>query len=165
MSCIATFYVLPESQRADFLSSKQREPHVEERRILFFRQRRQVSGEHVWEYLDRVAAKKTNLDFSGWLLVDYLFVYRQIKDADHFERLDEYYMAMFPSGAERLAASLGARPVDRAAIELYLTQDDRPLAESEREDTLTAYERAHSSLVEWCASIRPGVFGVLHLSF
>jgi hypothetical protein len=165
MSCIATLYVLPEGQHAGFMSSKEREPRVEQKKVLFFTLRKQVAGEQVWEFLDRVATNKTDLDFSGFLLVDYLFVYLQIAGDGYFERLDEYYSALSPGGAEKLGAFLATRPVDRAAIEHYLKEDGRPLAESERDDTLAAYEKAHSSLLEWCATIRAGVFGVLHLSF
>jgi len=165
MSCIATLYVLPESQHADFLSSNQRGPRIEEKKFLFFTQRKQVPGEHVWEFLDRVATKKIDLKYSGFLLVDYLFVYLQIRDADYFDRLDEYYSALSPSGAQKLSGILTSRPVDLAAIEHYLKEDGRPLAESEREDTLTAYEKAHADLLDWCALIRAEAFGVLHLSF
>jgi hypothetical protein len=165
MSCIATFYLLPESQRAAFLSSKEREPHGENTKVLFFTLRKQVAGEQIWEFLDRVAVKKTDLEFSGFLLVDYLFVYLRIKGDDYFQRLDENYSALMPNGAERLAAFLATRPVDRSTIERYLKDDGRPLAESERDDTLSAYETAHAKLAEWCASVRPGTFGVLHLSF
>lgn len=165
MSCIATFYVLPDSQHAAFLSSKQREPRVENTKVLFFTRRKQVAGEQVWEFLDRVAVKKTDLEFSGFLLVDYLFVYLRIKGDEYFQRLDDNYSALMPDGAEKLAALLAGRPVDRVAIERYLKDDGRPLAESERDDTLNAYEKAHSQLAEWCASVRPGTFGVLQLSF
>lgn len=165
MSCIATLYVLPESQHADFLSSNRREPRIEEKKFLFFTQRKQVPGEHVWEFLDRVAMKRTDLEYSGFLLVDYLFVYLQIRDADYFDRLDEYYSALSPSGAQKLSAFLTTRPVDRAAIEHYLKEDGRPLAESEREDTLAAYEKTHADMLSWCTSIRGETFGVLHLSF
>lgn len=165
MSCIATFYVLPESQHAAFLSAKQREPRVETTKILFFTRRKQVDGEQIWEFLDRVATKKVDLEFSGFLLVDYLFVFLRIKGDEYFQRLDDNYSALTPDGAEKLAALLAARPVDRAGIERYLKDDGRPLAEAEREDTLNAYETAHSKLAEWCASVRPGTFGVLHLSF
>ena len=165
MSCIATLHLLPESQHAAFLSSKEREPRVENTKVLFFTRRKQVAGEQIWEFLDRVAAKKFDLEFSGFLLVDYLFVYLRIRGDDYFQRLDDNYLALMPDGAEKLAALLAARPVDRAAIERYLRDDGRPLAESERDDTLNAYEMAHSKLAEWCASVRPGRFGVLHLSF
>src|SRR5262249_4456626 len=117
MSCIATLYVLSESQHASLLTSKQRESRIEEKKFLFLTRRRKVAGEEVWEFLNRVAEKKTDMEFSGFLLVDYLFVYLQIRDADYFERLDEYYSALSPSGAQKLRAFLGTHPVDRAAIE------------------------------------------------
>lgn len=165
MSCIVTFYLLPESQHAAFLSSKEREPRVEENKLLGFAKRKQVPGEAVWEFLDRVAEKRSELEFSGFLLIDYLFTYLQIASDEYFESLDEYYLALPPGGAEKLAAFLGAHPVDRPAIEHYLKNDGRPLAPVERDDTLAAYESAHASLLEWCTEIRTGTFGVLHLSF
>lgn len=156
---------MPEGQHAAFLSAKQREPRVEEKKVLFFTRRKQAVGEEIWQFLDRVAEKKTDLDFSGYLLVDYLFVYLQIRADDYFQRLDEYYSALSPVAAEELAAFLRTRPVDREAIERYLKDDGRPLADDEREDTLAAYELAHSRLLEWSKSVRAGLFGVLHLSF
>src|SRR5262245_20069491 len=67
MSCLATFYVLRESDRAVFLSAKEREPRIEEKKVfLFLKFRRPVAGEHVWEFLDRVATRRTELEFSGF---------------------------------------------------------------------------------------------------
>ena len=165
MSCIATLYVLPEAQRAAFSSAKEREPRVEEKKVLFFRFRKAIPGEHVWEFLDRESKEKTDLDFSGFLLVDYLFVYLQISEKDYFERLDDCYSILPHRGSAALVAFLRDRPVDRAAIERYLKDDGRALAASEREGTLAAYEEAHASLLDWCDSIGDSTFGVLHLSY
>lgn len=165
MSCIATLYLLPEAQHSAFRSAKQRDRRVEEKKFLFFTQRKEVAGEQVWEFLDRVAEKKTDLEFSGFLLVDYLFVYLELTEADFFERLDDYYLALSSAGADKLALLLATRPVDRSAISDYLKEDGRPLAEDERDSVLAAYEAAHSNLLDWCRSISPSTFGVLHLSF
>jgi hypothetical protein len=165
MSCIATFYVLPAAEHSAFLSAKQREPRVEEKKVLFLKFRQSVAGEHVWDFLARVAKKKIDLEVSGFLLVDYLFVYLQISEKDYFERLDDYYSALPNRGAVALAAFLSARSVDRTAIDEYLKEDGRPLAPSERDETLAAYEKAHAIVLEWCDSITTDSFGVLHLSF
>ena len=165
MSCLATFYVLPEAQRVAFMTAKERVPRVEVKKMLFFKVKKPVAGEQVWEFLDRVSVEKTELEFSGFLLVDYLFVYPGNRGAVHFDHSDENSHALSPGGADKLATFLRAHPVDRAAIENYLKKDGRPLGESEREATLDAYEESHASLLAWCASIQPGTFGVLYLSF
>jgi hypothetical protein len=103
MSCIATFYVLPVAEHSAFLSAKEREPRVEEKKVLFLKFRQSIAGEHIWDFLARVAKKKIDLEFSGFLLVDYLFVYLQISEKDYFERMDDYYSALPHRGAVALA--------------------------------------------------------------
>jgi hypothetical protein len=124
-----------------------------------------VSDTDDWEFLDQEASKKIDAEYSGFLLVDYLYVYLRIRAADYFQRIDEYYSSLLPSAAVALAAYLRPRPVDRAAVQRYLKDDRRALTDSDREGTLSAYEEVHASLLEWCDSITEGSVGVLHLSF
>jgi hypothetical protein len=147
------------------IRAKADEPRIETRRIFLFTVKKKVGTRYLWQFLDEVASSRTELQYSGYLLADFLFVYHQLPKDVTIEPIDDYHQAISSDSASALLTFLVEHRVDRADIERYLREDGRGLSEDERDGTLDAYEKAWTDVSEWCQSIGKGSFGVIHLSF
>src|SRR5688572_5284513 len=104
MSSIATFYVLPESKRAQFTEAHRTEKEV-------------TTGERfLWEYLDSATTDKTDFPFSGFVLIDYFFTFvtstlpKDLKTGLAAAAIDEHYYAISRDLAATFAEYLQTHP-------------------------------------------------------
>lgn len=112
MSSIATFYLLPETGRAEFTDAHRNQKSITYKRSLFGR-KEVITGERfLWEYLDSAATDRTELPFSGFPLIDYLFTFvatnlpENLQAALSAAAIDEHYYAISADLAAKFAEYL-----------------------------------------------------------
>jgi len=165
MSSIATFYLLPESARADFDEAKRTEKTVTLKRS-FFGVKEIVTGERfLWEYLDETADERIEFPHSGFVLIDYLFTFLEGEEPIQSDfaaaAIDANYYSIHGGMAERIARFLEANPPDDHALESFAGQQG---AESPKQHAKLLRE-THDLLKNWFHRVREGKFGVLQLTF
>ena len=165
MSSIATFYLLPETGRAEFLSAHRNQKSVTHKRA-FFGTKEVVTGERfLWEYLDTAATQRTAFPMSGFVIVDYLFTFVALPEplvsALNEGAEDDPYYVITAELATSLAQFLGAHVPSLEALSAF--------AEESTPDPTGEYAQAllktHDLLLDWFSRIPAGTFGVLHLTF
>ena len=164
MSCIASYYILPETKRPEFAEARRTEKTVTTKRT-FFGTKQVVTGErYLWEYLNDVA-KPLELPFSGFMLVAYLFTFLELpealRQAAKASSLDKHYLAYSAELAAELANHLEAHPPSTAALEEFAEEENAPSPA----EYVEALRETHAIVVDWFRRTQPGSFGVLHLSF
>jgi len=165
MASIATFYLLPETQRAEFLAAHRDQKTVTYRRSLFGK-KEVVKGErYLWEYLDAEAGKRREFPFSGFVLIDYFYTFVSLPpelDAElESTGVDENYTAISAGLAASLGQFLEAHPAEPAALAAFAEEEGREPSP----EYVQALRETHDFLLDWFRHIAPGKFGVLHLTF
>lgn len=164
MSCIATFYTLPESLRSEFQQAKEVEKRtVTTKKMFFFTKQEEVGERYLWEYLDESNTAKFDFQYSGFLLVDYLWTYLQL-DAKYFQNVDDYFMTITAENAKSLEDYLKENPIDEEKLSAFLTED-QGLPQEEHRQAIEAYSRVHSYMIQTLEKIGGDLFGILYLSF
>lgn len=164
MSCIATFYILPEAIREGFKLAKENEKRtVTSKRMLFFTKTEEVGDQYLWEFLDEQNEPKFEFQYSGFLLVDYLEVYLNVF-GEYFQSVDDYFSTISSGRARDLIAHLEGNPIDHEKISAFLTED-QGLPEVEHSKTIEAYSRVHDDFIDALKKVATDHFGILHLSF
>ena len=167
MSCIATFYLLPEARRAEFETAKKNEPTTSyERRLVFFKVPVISGGPPLYEYLDGAATSRLELPYSGFAIISYLFNFRGedpvlvplLKQAE----FDEYFHVFSPAVARSVATCLSANPPVREELQKFAREEE---SEGDVEETVSVLTETHRILAEWFSQVREGQVGILHLSF
>jgi len=166
MSCIATFYLLLESQHTEFIAAHRDEKKVTYKSTLFGKKEIVTGEKYLWEYLDDAAKTKEDLPYSGFVLVDYLFVFTTFPEDLDAEltavEIDEHYTVFSADLASRLAEYFKANPPADKALTTFAAEE-RP-GENATEYA-EALREVHGLFLAWMQRVNPGEFGVLHLSF
>lgn len=166
MSSIATFYVLPDSKRAEFTEAHRTEKAVTYKRTLFGRKKVTTGERFLWEYLDSATANKTDFPFSGFAFIDYFFTFatstlpKDLETALFGAALNEHYYSISSDLAATFAEYLQTHPPEEAALSALAAEhnpDDTEYSQTLRE--------THDFVLRWFGSIAPGRFGVLHITF
>ncbi|MGJ8653571.1 MAG: hypothetical protein ACSHX8_09895 [Opitutaceae bacterium] len=164
MSCIATFYILPEALREGFKLAKENEKRtVTSKRMLFFTKTEEVGDQYLWEFLDKQNEPKFEFQYSGFLLVDYLEVYLNVF-GEYFHPVDDYFSTIKSERARDLLGQLKQTPIDQEKISAFLTED-QGLPKSEHSETIEAYSKVHDDFIKALEKVAANHFGILHLSF
>lgn len=167
MSSIATFYLLPETGRAEFTDAHRNQKSITYKRSLFGR-KEVITGERfLWEYLDSAATDRTELPFSGFPLIDYLFTFvatnlpENLQAALSAAAMDEHYYAISADLAAKFAEYLQSYTKSPTALSTFAAEHN-PSGGAEYLRLLT---EAHHFVLLWFRRIVPGNFGVLHITF
>lgn len=167
MSSIATFYLLPDSQRAEFDEARRTEKTITYKRTLFGKKEVITGERYLWEYLDAAAPAKTEFPFSGFVFIDYLFTFvaasapEDVEAAMRSAAISDHYHVISPSVAATLAAHLQSPPPDADALAEFATEQ----SPGDIPEYVDALGKAHDFILQWFARVTPGHFGVLHLTF
>lgn len=85
MSSIATFYLLANTKRAEFIDAHRNQKTVTHKRGLFGTKEIVTGDRFLWEYLDSAATDKTDFPFSGFTFIDYFFTFLTASLPKHLE--------------------------------------------------------------------------------
>jgi hypothetical protein len=166
MSSIATFYILPDSKRAEFAEAHRTEKTVTYKWTLFGR-KEVVTGERfLWEYLDAATADKSDFPFSGFAFIDYFFTFgtstfpKELVTALASAAVDDNFYVISSDMAAAFAEYLQSHPPQDAALSAFATEhnpDDTEYAQTLRQ--------THDFVLHWFRRVSSGSFGVLHITF
>ena len=167
MSSIATFYLLPEAKRAEFTDAQRNQKTVTYKRG-FFGTKEVVTGDRfLWEYLDSAATSKTEFDFSGFALIDYLLTFvpaslpDRLNSALSSAAVDDHHYAFSADMASSFAEYLHSHPPDSTSLQTFVAENN-PDADAEY---VSALRETHDFLVRWFDNIDRNSFGVIHITF
>lgn len=167
MSSIATFYLLPETRRAEFTDAHRNQKSITYKRSLFGRKEVITGDRFLWEYLDSATTDSTEFPFSGFALINYLFTFvannlpENLKSALSGAAIDDHYYAFSAELAAKLSECLESHPPSPTALFAFAAEHN-PSGGAEDLRVLT---ETHDFVLLWFRSIAPGNFGVLHITF
>jgi hypothetical protein len=167
MSSIATFYILPESKRAEFSDAHRNQKTIHYKRTLFGRKEVVIGERYLWEYLDSVPADKTDFPFSGFACIDYLFTFvisnlpKDLKSALAGAAVDKHYYVISSDLAATFAEYLHAHPPESDALATFAAEQNP----DDAAEYAQCLRETHDFLLRWFSEISSGRFGVLHITF
>ena len=167
MSSFATFYILAETKQAEFADAQRNQKIVTYKRGFFGTKEIVIGDRFLWEYLDSATTCKTELDFSGFALIDYLLTFvtaslpEQLDNSLRIAAVDDHHSAISADFAERFGEYLRSHPPDAKALQSFVAENN-PDADDEYVGIL---REIHDFLVRWFGSIDRNSFGVIHITF
>jgi len=123
MSCIATFYKLDNSKYDDFFKAKENEYRTEKIGFWIFKKDVQVLEKALWEFLDESSLEKLDFDYSGFLIVTYLWTYLDKTD-DYLKSIDEYYSIITAEDSKQMLGYINSKPIVENEIIEFIKTDD-----------------------------------------
>ncbi len=167
MSSIATFYILPELQRAECSEAHLTQKTITYKKTFFGRKMVSTGERFFWEYLDQATQDRVDFPYSGFAFIEYFlnFLAREFPEdleADFSaSALDDNYYLIAPPIAARLVAYLKTNPPENARLSEFV--------QLENVDDVDAWVKSlsgtHDFCLEWFKRITVGKFGVIHLTF
>jgi len=164
MSCIATFYKLDNSKYDDFFKAKENEYRTEKIGFWIFKKDVQVLEKALWEFLDESSLEKLDFDYSGFLIVTYLWTYLDKTD-DYLKSIDEYYSIITAEDSKQMLEYINSKPIVENEIIEFIKTEDSLIGDEELPEMITIYKNTYDTLVKWLSSIEENSFGILHLAF
>jgi len=123
MSCVATFYKLDNSKYDDFFKAKENEYRTEKIGFWIFKKDVQVLEKALWEFLDESSLEKLDFDYSGFLIVTYLWTYLDKTD-DYLKSIDEYYSIITAEDSKQMLGYINSKPIVENEIIEFIKTDD-----------------------------------------
>jgi len=164
MSCVATFYKLDNSKYDDFFKAKENEYRTEKIGFWIFKKDVQVLEKALWEFLDESSLEKLDFDYSGFLIVTYLWTYLDKTD-DYLKSIDEYYSIITAEDSKQMLEYINSKPIVENEIIEFIKTEDSLIGDEELPEMITIYKNTYDTLVKWLSSIEENSFGILHLAF
>lgn len=167
MSSIATFYLLPDTKRAEFTDAHRNQKTVTYKRGLFGTKEIVTGDRFLWEYLDSATTDRTDFPYSGFEFIDYFFKFLTASLPKHLESalrsaaIDDHYFAFSADLAASFSEYLNSHPPDLGALSAFAAAHNPDGSK----EYVAALREAHEFVLPWFRSISPGRFGVLHITF